>query len=147
MSISTIHFRNLLAGMLLSLFVASPVLADDAEIFVSRPGDVGARPNVLFVIDTSGSMDTRDGGPGTPTRLEAVRDAAINLVTNLQNVNIGLMRYSSDAQGGMVLEAVDNIDNNRTTILNRLNTFTPLFGNGNTPLSETYYEAALYLSG
>ena len=57
------------------------------------------------------------------------------------------MRYSSDAQGGMVLEAVDNIDNNRTTILNRLNTFTPLFGNGNTPLSETYYEAALYLLG
>ena len=45
----------------------------------------------------------------------------------------------------MVLEAVDNIDNNRTTILNRLNTFTPLFGNGNTPLSETFYEAALYL--
>ena len=70
MSISKYHFRNLLAGMLLSLFVASPVLADDAEIFVSRPGDVGARPNVLFVIDTSGSMDTRDGGPGTPTRLE-----------------------------------------------------------------------------
>ena len=54
MSISKSHFRNLLAGMLLSLFVASPVLADDAEIFVSRPGDVGARPNVLFVIDTSG---------------------------------------------------------------------------------------------
>ena len=139
--------RNILLGAGLSIFLAAPVLADDAEIFVSQADRVGARPNILFVIDTSGSMDTRDGGAGTPTRLEIVRDAAIGLVNTLDEVNIGLMRYSSDAQGGMVLEAVENIADNRQTILNRLNTFTPLFGNGNTPLSETYYEAALYLKG
>jgi type IV pilus assembly protein PilY1 len=37
-----------------------PVAADDTEIFVTDPATipVGAQPNVLFIVDTSGSMDT-----------------------------------------------------------------------------------------
>jgi type IV pilus assembly protein PilY1 len=88
-------------------------------------------------------------GPGTAvmTRLQIVRDVAINLASSLQNVNLGLMRYSEDAQGGYVLQPVDNIATNRTAILNTLNGFDPYDGSGGTPLSETYYEAALYLQG
>jgi type IV pilus assembly protein PilY1 len=139
--------RNTITGITLGLSLINPALADDAEIFVGRPEDVGARPNILFVIDTSGSMDTRDSGSTGPTRMDIVRDATIDLVSSLNDVNIGLMRYSANGTGGMVIEAMDNIDTNRTTVINRLNTFTSLFGNGVTPLSETYYEAALYLRG
>ncbi len=39
---------------------AQPTLADDSEVFTSSmfTTGVGARPNVLFIIDTSGSMDS-----------------------------------------------------------------------------------------
>ena len=46
------------AGALLGLTVAAPALADDTEIFVSEiTGFDNTAPNVLFIIDTSGSMD------------------------------------------------------------------------------------------
>jgi type IV pilus assembly protein PilY1 len=34
-------------------------VADDTELFVSRAGTAAAAPNVLFIFDTSGSMETR----------------------------------------------------------------------------------------
>ena len=49
----------LLVG-LASVLGAPPAVADDSEVFTSsafKTGE-GVRPNVLFVIDTSGSMDS-----------------------------------------------------------------------------------------
>jgi type IV pilus assembly protein PilY1 len=85
--------------------------------------------------------------PPKLTRLQIVRDVALNLASSLQNVNLGLMRYSTDAQGGYVLSPIKNIDDNRTDIIDKLNSFDPKDGSGGTPLSETLYEAALYLTG
>jgi type IV pilus assembly protein PilY1 len=89
-------------------------------------------------------------GPGRPiamTRLQIVRDVAINLAGSLQNVNLGLMRYSSNASGGYVLHPVQDIATSRASIIGTLNGFTPTAGSGGTPLSETYYEAVQYLRG
>lgn len=45
------------AGLLLTLTVASPVWADDVELLLSTPGlSIAARPNLLFILDSSGSM-------------------------------------------------------------------------------------------
>ena len=45
------------AGFLLALTVGSPVLADDVELLLSTPAaSNAAKPNVLFIIDSSGSM-------------------------------------------------------------------------------------------
>jgi type IV pilus assembly protein PilY1 len=44
------------AGLLLALTVGMPVIADDTELLLSVP-DVGGKPNILFILDTSGSMD------------------------------------------------------------------------------------------
>ena len=94
-------------------------------------------------------MNYRNGltVPLTMTRLQIVRDVAINLAGSLQNVNLGLMRYNEDAQGGYVLHAVEDIDTSRTGIISALQALGPKDGNGGTPLSETYYEAANYLTG
>lgn len=46
----------LLGGFLAALTSGSPVLADDSEIFV-RTGDDPVQPNLLVIVDTSGSMD------------------------------------------------------------------------------------------
>ena len=47
------------AGMLLTLIVANPVWADDVELLLSTPAaSDAAKPNILFIIDSSGSMTT-----------------------------------------------------------------------------------------
>lgn len=89
-------------------------------------------------------------GPGmtvTMTRLQIVRDVAISLASSLNNVNLGLMRYNSDAEGGYVLNAIDDIATNRADVIATLQGFDPKDGSGGTPLSETYYEAANYITG
>src|SRR5262245_61329921 len=47
----------LVGGITLAVFCGSPALADDTEIFVGQQS--GARPNILFILDTSGSMDSQ----------------------------------------------------------------------------------------
>ncbi len=51
---------SLLAAFVLGLGAASPAAADDAELFIASadPLITGAQPNILFIIDTSGSMTT-----------------------------------------------------------------------------------------
>jgi len=45
------------AGLLLTLTLASPVWADDVELLLSTPGtSIAAKPNLLFILDSSGSM-------------------------------------------------------------------------------------------
>jgi len=46
-------------GLTLSMAVGSPALADDTELLVANPNSTGAaRPNILFILDSSGSMQT-----------------------------------------------------------------------------------------
>ena len=49
--------RSSSLALLLGLAAALPIHADDTEIFIGRAENY-SDPNVLFVIDTSGSMDT-----------------------------------------------------------------------------------------
>lgn len=52
-------FRNALLGLVLGALPVANALAADIEIYVGNDTEVsGVRPNILFVLDTSGSMDT-----------------------------------------------------------------------------------------
>ena len=44
-------------GLVLALACGTPALADDTEILMIQPQGVVPKPNVLFIIDSSGSMD------------------------------------------------------------------------------------------
>ncbi|MEO1247988.1 MAG: PilC/PilY family type IV pilus protein [Pseudomonadota bacterium] len=46
------------SGLVLSLLVGTPALADDTELLLLSPTATTPKPNVLFVIDSSGSMGT-----------------------------------------------------------------------------------------
>jgi type IV pilus assembly protein PilY1 len=91
----------------LSLFVLS-VYADDTEIFfggsASSAGVVS--PNVLFILDTSGSMSNRDG-LGV-NRLDRMKEALRNILANANNINVGLMRFSNP--GGPVLYPISALN-------------------------------------
>ena len=49
-----------LAGLVAVLGAPAPAVADDSEVFTSSDFVTGnsVRPNVLFIMDTSGSMDS-----------------------------------------------------------------------------------------
>lgn len=155
-------------------------LADDTEIYVSRKlsEDQQIRPNLLFVIDNSGSMlsavpgnKCNSGDEGYPnrcvatcirssrwgcseyeynkTRMQVVKDVTNELIDELRlsdDVNIGLMHFdvSTRYQGGMVAIPVGRISTNADALKQEIN---KLYALTNTPLSETYYEAALYMRG
>lgn len=87
------------------------------------------------------------------TRLSIVKSAATNLINSLNGVNIGLMRYNedtnggsndSDTQGGRVTFPVSAVSTNRAALVTALNGYT---ANGHTPLSETMFEAYKYFAG
>lgn len=155
-------------------------LADDTEIYVSRKlsEDQQIRPNLLFVIDNSGSMlsavpgtKCADRDIGYPnrcvetcirstlfwcaeydyrkTRMQVVKDVTNELIDELKlsdDVNVGLMHFdvSNRYQGGMVAIPVGRISSNADALKEEIN---KLYALTNTPLSETYYEAALYMKG
>lgn len=88
----------------------------------------------------------------TLTRLETVQAVAKALVASIDGVNLGLMRYSDNAdgsddtaaEGGMVLNAVGDIRENRANLIASIDT---LSARGFTPLTETLYEAGQYFAG
>lgn len=45
-------------GMLFALVSGAPAIADDTELFVFDNSAMAVNPNILFILDTSGSMDT-----------------------------------------------------------------------------------------
>lgn len=100
--------------MLAMLSVPQQVLADDTDVFFP-PDSVSAerqiRPNILFVLDTSGSMVGSGSLDGTSqTRLKRMQDAFSAILSGLSSeVNVGLMKFSG-AQGGPVLFPVAHID-------------------------------------
>jgi type IV pilus assembly protein PilY1 len=80
----------------------------------------------------------------TRSRLQAAAAAAKTLAYSIDGVNLGLMRFSSNAQGGMVTNAVANISTNRDALIADLEAFQ---ADEATPLTETLYEAGQYLAG
>lgn len=122
-------------------------LADDTEIYVPKqvPADQQVRPNILLILDTSGSMTSTVSG--TKQRIQVLREVVHNLVHDLKdkNVNLGFMRFHG-SDGGAVTKAVEQLTpSNAETFLDKID--STIKAGGNTPMSETYYEAYLYLAG
>lgn len=136
-------------------------LADDTEIYVPKdlPADQQVRPNILFVLDSSGSMDTTVSGTKPKlSRNKVLRNVVNNLIDDLkakEDTNIGIMRFGTsydfvqggevNTQGGHVMSAVKRLTvanaDDMKAIVNSVGT------DDWTPLSETYYEAYRYMAG
>ncbi|MBE1286761.1 MAG: VWA domain-containing protein [Alteromonadaceae bacterium] len=92
---------------LLSVAVSLSSWASDLDIYLGSGNDtVTYKPNVLFIIDTSGSMSNQDGTG--KTRLLRVQQALNEALSGATNINAGLMRFSN--KGGSILHPVTDID-------------------------------------
>ncbi|MFT5501206.1 MAG: type IV pilus assembly protein PilY1, partial [Woeseiaceae bacterium] len=77
------------------------------------------------------------------SRSNIMKEVTKKVLTSVNNLNVGLMRFNNQ-QGGPVMLGITDLDANRTQVLNAIDS---LPANGWTPLSETLYEAALYWRG
>lgn len=86
------------------------------------------------------------GSNRTITRFQAVKEAVESIVSVSNNINIGLMGFSGNNNGGQVLYAIEDIDTARQPFIDFV--MDPSFDtNAYTPLSETYFEALHYFAG
>ncbi len=103
-------FNFLLAGIV-GLAAALPVQvpADDTDIYLGSTTKIGSiQPNVLFVLDTSGSMSNTDDTDPEVTRLDRMKEALHAILDLATNINVGLMRFHR--RGGPVLYPVSDLD-------------------------------------
>ncbi|WP_028487682.1 PilC/PilY family type IV pilus protein [Thiothrix lacustris] len=92
--------KHHLMGWLLLAVALSPVsvvMADETEIyFADKSGDVS--PNVLFLIDASGSMSQIV--TGSDSRMDVLKSSFKNVMDNAPaNLNVGLMHYANHGLG------------------------------------------------
>ena len=93
-------------AFMISMMSAFSAHADDTEIFFGGSSDISIKPNVLFILDTSGSMKGTDNT--TTTRLDRMKTAFTTLLSGMNNVNVGLMRFNDP--GGPILYPITDID-------------------------------------
>ena len=77
------------------------------------------------------------------SRLDIMKEVTKKVLSSVNNLNVGLMRFNN-RQGGPVILGVTDLDDNRQDVLDAIDS---LPANGWTPLSETLYESALYWRG
>ncbi|WP_421861823.1 PilC/PilY family type IV pilus protein [Motiliproteus sp.] len=100
------NLRTVLGSFMCSWLIATPVWADDTEIYFGGSAKVTVKPNVLFILDTSGSMKEKDGG--NISRMDRMKQALTNVLNNAEDINVGLMRFTNP--GGPVLYPMRDID-------------------------------------
>ncbi len=107
-------FLSFAMASVLGLATGVPMqgLADDTEIYTGGSAVEGVRPNILLILDTSGSMDAFDGE--TKDRLDRMKDAVTTLLEGVDNVNMGLMRFTDP--GGPILFPVSAIDSDADAV-------------------------------
>ncbi|MGC3982267.1 MAG: PilC/PilY family type IV pilus protein [Steroidobacteraceae bacterium] len=80
----------------------------------------------------------------TQTRLKIMQSAISTLLNSSSGINVGLMRYDAKGNGGMVTQAMGPISSVKSAISTEVNSWE---AEGNTPLTESLYEAYLYFAG
>lgn len=78
-------------------------------------------------------------------RIDIVKDVTAAVLNSIGNVNVGLMQFN-DGEGGPVILGMTDLDTNRQDILDALDGIVAC-ADCVTPLSETFYESALYWRG
>ncbi len=79
----------------------------------------------------------------TLSRSTIMKEVIKKVLSSVNNLNVGLMRFNNK-EGGPVILGITDLDSNRTAVMNAINS---LPADGATPLTEVMYENALYWRG
>jgi type IV pilus assembly protein PilY1 len=99
-------------------------------------------PNVMLLLDTSGSMATASSSAGQ-SRMDVIKEIATELIDENKNIRFCLARFRYD-QGGKILSECGS---SNEAISSMKAAITTLSAFGSTPLAEAYYEVINYFAG
>lgn len=135
---------------LLSLLISYSLsgLADDGEIFFNDKL-TPENPNVIFLLDASGSMTTTmyTSTGERSSRIGVLKSSLTKLLEDKNettDIRAGMMRFASDSLGISILEQVADIESNRQKLIQQ--TKNLIVNNGATPTIRALYEAGLYIT-
>jgi type IV pilus assembly protein PilY1 len=116
--------------------------------YVNDPQDElswGSAPrNLGYTVYSGNYLNWKNTGTiASIERIDIVKAVVSAVMKSITNINVGVQRFN-DTDGGPIIQAMVDIDANRTSILNAIASLT---ADGATPLSEVMYEAALYWRG
>jgi len=123
-------------------------IGTNVDPYTSDPNsevDWGAKPThrIVTVYDPN-FLNWHHYSTGDDMRkTDIVQAVTKNVLGSMNDVNVGFMWFNW-SEGGTVVQALKDLNDNRTTMNT---TVDNLPASGWTPLSETMYEAALYLRG
>ena len=105
----------------------------------------GSAPRNISYTFYDGKYLNWKNAPSTVTLSRTVIMKAVTkqVLSSVNNLNVGLMRFDGNDGGPVILDITD-LDANRQTILDAVEA---LPAGGNTPLSEVMYESALFWRG
>ncbi|MBN2693125.1 VWA domain-containing protein [bacterium] len=105
------------------------------------PGSgVSVRPNVLFIIDTSGSM----GGWGNPSAMTQTKNALTALLSDsniTQSIRMGLSEFPRSTRKQITVPVRDNSETHLSDLQSGVNA---LYASGGTPLKEASESGGWY---
>jgi len=119
-----------------------------ADPFTDNPNEElswGSSPrNIGYIIYTGNYLNWK----ANPVNVTLSRSAIMKVVTkkvlsSVNNLNVGLMRFNGNNGGPVILDITD-LDSNRQLVLDAIEALPAA---NNTPLSEVLYESALYWRG
>ncbi len=114
---------------------AAAMNLSDTPLFVST----AVEPNVMLLIDDSGSMATLVPGTGK-SRMQVAREVATNLVNTTSGMRFGIASFNSK-NGGRVRAVCGSTKETVTTAIGNLTAANW------TPLAESLYEVTRYFRG
>jgi type IV pilus assembly protein PilY1 len=156
-------FSKLFFGLV--LMVSTTAHADDLDLYLSLPSEASkVPPNVLFVLDVSGSMGNKmfscgfsDSPPECNIpgnynirKLQVLIDVMVRFFNNeaFDNVNAGVTIFSSWGAGytiePIVLSVFEQIGENRKLLIDRVKTLFPASA---TPLVNAFHSAVSWFEG
>lgn len=97
----------LVSALTTSLFLHGGLsYADDTEIFFGGSSiEAGIQPNVLFILDDSGSMNDN-----SPTRMTQLKSAFDTIIKSAGNINVGVMSLNTTSGGSRLLSPIRPIN-------------------------------------
>ncbi|MEM7431474.1 MAG: PilC/PilY family type IV pilus protein [Pseudomonadota bacterium] len=100
--------------------------------------------NISYTVYTGNYLNWKDSPNNVVlSRSDIMKEVAKKVLSSVNNLNVGLMRFSGGNGGAIILD-IQDLDTNRQDILDEIDA---LPAGGVTPLSETLYESALYWRG
>ncbi|MCP3982304.1 MAG: VWA domain-containing protein [bacterium] len=111
-----------------------PSAADDSDIFLVD----AVEPNVVILLDSSGSMNSSIDGE---RKIASAQRVVENLINNIDGVRIGVFRFNGSSDSGMIVAPVGQDD---ATMVTLVNSISP---NGMTPLGRATQTVQDYYMG